>query len=156
MGATRTKLTAAGFNPEQPFQSRPNLSVAEKGKKYSVKFEPPADCGVYAIDGDVIKQGCRCDKLVVTEPRLGKDGGIEIFVELKGKNVSHAIEQLETTLQHPLFRNKPAGVCRAARIVAQHYPHNTGNSVLERAKRRFLKSYQCDLRTCHSGVAETL
>lgn len=103
MGATRTKLTAAGFNPEQPFQSRPNLSVAEKGKKYSVKFEPPADCGVYAIDGDVIKQGCRCDKLVVTEPRLGKDGGIEIFVELKGKNVSHAIEQLETTLQHPLF-----------------------------------------------------
>lgn len=122
--------------------------------KYSLALDPPADCGVYAVDGGLVREGCRCDKLVLVAPGAEADEAGEIFVELKGKNVAHAIEQLETTLAHPLFRPVLPQTRRWARIVARSYPRSTGHSVLERAKVRFKKLYRCDLRTCHSGQPE--
>ncbi len=129
------------------------LSTEENKKKYCLALNPPAECGVYAVDGYIINEGCRCDKLVLIAPRKDSEAEGEIFVELKGKDVAHAIAQLEATLSYPLFSRLPRSR-RCARIVAQSYPRNTGNSLMERAKLRFLQRYGCDLRTRHSGERE--
>lgn len=155
MATRRDELATHGFHPEQPFAVRRLVSTLERGKKYSLALDPPADCGVYAVDGGLVRKGCRCDKLVLVAPGEEADEAGEIFVELKGKNVAHAIEQLETTLTHPLFSSVLPQTRRWARIVARSYPRNTGDSVLERAKVRFRRQYRCDLRMRHSGECET-
>jgi ribosomal protein L22 len=63
---------------------------------------------------------------------------IEVFVELKGKGVSHAVDQLKATIDKPVFTHKTIDK-RWARIVAQSFPCNTGNSVIERARDYFQK-----------------
>ena len=155
MATRKDLLTKLGHKPEQPFAPRRRLSTEENGRKYSLTMEPAAECAVYAVDGGIIRQGCRCDKLVLVEPRQAGEAEGEIFVELKGRNVSHAIAQLEATLGHAVFSTVLPQTRRKARIVARSYPRNTGDSVLERAKIRFRKQYRCDLRTRHSGECET-
>lgn len=46
------------------------------------------------VDGCAIKQGVRCDNLLLSE-----DKQEERYVELKGTDIVHAIEQLEATIQ---------------------------------------------------------
>ena len=46
------------------------------------------------VDGCTIKEGVRCDKL-----RLSADEREERYVELKGTDVMHAIDQLEETIK---------------------------------------------------------
>lgn len=68
----------------------------------------------------------------------------ELFVELKGANIQHAIEQVEATLNNPLFQDS-AVKKREARIIGRKIPSNTGNSVTEKAKKKFILKYKCRL-----------
>lgn len=45
------------------------------------------------IDGCTIKKGIRCDKMLLSE-----DEHYEYYVELKGTDVMHAIDQIEATI----------------------------------------------------------
>lgn len=45
------------------------------------------------VDGCAIKEGAKCDNLLVSE-----DEKEEYYVELKGKDIKHAIEQIERTI----------------------------------------------------------
>ena len=63
---------------------------------------------------------------------------IEIFVELKGKDVVHAVEQLKATIENPIFQHRTVDQ-RWARIVAHSFPRNTGDSRIERARDDFKK-----------------
>ena len=135
-----------GFMPEQPLKLRKLISVKENGRRYILKFDKERYCVSFLVDGGIITTGVRCDKLIVV--RLGDTSDsreAEIFVELKGKDIKHAIEQLEATLDNKIFGNKNVSKVKA-RIVGQSIPKNTGNSELERAKVRFMKKYNCDLR----------
>lgn len=142
------KLAATGISPQQPLSFRKVLSVKENGKEYRLTMNPEMKSASYQVDGSILKVGNRCDKLVVVEKVM--DGWTEIFVELKGKDISHAIEQLESTMCNPLFKHVSVVDIRA-RIVGQSIPRNTGSSILERAKVNFIKRYRCDLRAA-SGV----
>lgn len=144
--------TLSPFAPEQDYKERKHLTVSERGQVYKLELSPARESAVYAVDGDIIREGQKCDKLVIFNV---DDAWHEIFVELKGCDVAHAIEQLESTLKHPLFKSV-ASPERRARIVANRIPRNTGNSVLERAKVSFKKKYHCDLRACNSGAKETI
>lgn len=68
----------------------------------------------------------------------------ELFVELKGANIQHAIKQVEATLKNPLFKDS-AVKKREARIVGRKIPSNTGNSITEIAKKNFISRYNCRL-----------
>ena len=46
------------------------------------------------VDGCVLKEGLRCDYLMITE------NNTEYFIELKGGDVQHALSQLKTTINH--------------------------------------------------------
>ena len=45
------------------------------------------------VDGCAIKDGIRCDYLVKVQDKL------EIFIELKGQDIEHAINQIERSIQ---------------------------------------------------------
>ena len=147
------KLARLGFDPEQTLQERKVIVVKEKGKEYRLTLEPQKLCAAYQVDGYIIKEGNKCDKLVVVV--VGKDRWVETFVELKGRDTEHAIKQLETTIQNQVFAH-PTIVEKRARIVGQTIPRSNGSSVVNRAKIRFKKYYQCDLRASSQVCKEVI
>lgn len=69
---------------------------------------------------------------------------LELFVEFKGRDIEHAIEQVEATIRNPLF-NDVNVQNRQARIIGRSIPRSTGRSVTEIAKKRFISKYNCRL-----------
>jgi hypothetical protein len=137
------RLQSLRYQPEQALTARKEISVSEKGKRYRLSFDRPLQSVVYQIDGSIITEGSKCDKMILVDKTNGE--WTQIFVELKGKDVKHAITQLESTLQNEFLRHA-ANKEKRARIVATAYPANGANLTMERAKIRFRKDYQCELR----------
>ena len=132
------------YEAESSLGERKIVSTSEKGKTYKVQFTEIKPSAVYSIDGNIIKVGNKCDKLVLIQSDVPNNKWIEVFVELKGKNVDHAIEQLKATVDKSIFQHRTIEQ-RWARIVAQSFPRNTGNSSYERA-RIYFKKKSIDLK----------
>ena len=178
--STFNRLTVDGFVPEQNLQFRSKVAVCEKGKRYALATAEGQDSVVYAVDGYIVKDGLRCDKLVLVrrtqvlyyyiyyfvrcdklvlvrrtqEGRIPENWSV-IFVELKGTDIEHAIAQLRATLSKPLFRH-PANDDIRARIVAQSFPAHKSDLKMEKAKKEFRQNYDCDLRGMKTGQEEKL
>lgn len=156
--STHERLTTAGYTPEQVLQIRQKISVSEKGKRYLLKTNGVEKSVVYAVDGVIVKEGPKCDKLVLVK-RSAKDAKpeqwTECFVELKGKDTKHAIEQLRQTLKKEVFKHTSNDDIRA-RIVAQSFPSHKSNSTMEKAKQEFRRDYNCDLRGMKTGQEDKL
>lgn len=156
--STHDRLRAEGFEPEQDLQVRAKISVSESGKRYLLSTYGKEESVVYAVDGKIVKEGLRCDKLVLVK-RSGKnvrpEQWTETFVELKGVDTNHAIDQLRQTLRKAIFKH-PSNDDIRARIVAQSFPSNKSNPAMEKAKQEFRKDYKCDLRGMKTGQQETL
>jgi len=90
------------------------------------------------------------EKLTEVLVREAGENWMQIFVELKGVDVHHAIVQLESVLKNAKLKHSTNKEKRA-RIVAASFPSNRGNIVLEKAKIRFRQVYQCDLRGLKSN-----
>lgn len=144
MATLKDRLNAFEGQPEQSWNTRKSVAVGERGQKYLVNFSKECLAAVYAIDGGIIKNSnvVKCDKLVLVD--IENQKFLELFVELKGGNIQHAIEQVEATLKNPLFIDATVKA-RQARIIGRKIPSNTGNSVTERAKKNFLIKYKCRL-----------
>ncbi|MCM1490815.1 MAG: hypothetical protein NC095_08320 [Muribaculum sp.] len=144
------QLTQAGFYPSQKWMIRKGLSVSENGKTYMLPIVPAKNSAVYQIDGDVIADGRKCDKLVVI---IDNQDHASIFVELKGKDITHAIDQLESTLTHKYFKQNQCNWrnIRARVVTGGSGPTSSASKVVTDAKIRFLKKYHCDLRILKSN-----
>ena len=142
------KLQREGYSTEQPLTARKVVSTAEKGKRYVLQVNDSKESVVYQVDGQIITAGSKCDKMVLVKE--DSSNWIQIFVELKGVDVHHAIEQLETTLQNEMLKH-PTNKEKRARIVAASFPANRGDVTMEKAKVRFIKAYKCDLRGLKSN-----
>lgn len=142
-------LSAAGYNPIQQWMVRKQMSVSENGKTYSLPLNPPKNSAVYQIDGEIISVGRKCDKLVVI---VDNQLNASIFVELKGKDIFHAIDQLESTLNHEYFKTNQTNkdVIRARIVTCGSGPTSSASKFVTDAKIRFLKRYNCDLRILKS------
>lgn len=139
------------YEPDTALGEREIVSTSEKGKSYRIKFKTIKPSAVYPIDGVIITEGEKCDKLVLFKSDIDNNIWTEVFVELKGKEVGHAIDQIKATIDKPIFQHKSIGH-RWARIVAQSVPSNTGKSVVERARNYFSKKHITF--KCKSGVLE--
>lgn len=156
--STHERLGAEGFSPEQPLAARCKISTTEKGKRYVLVTTGAEESVVYAVDGNIVTDGPRCDKLVLIKRSAGEtepQQWTEVFVELKGVDAGHAINQLRETLKKSIFNHPSNGVVRA-RIVAQSFPSNKSNPTMEKAKQEFRKLYNCDLRGMKSGQEDKL
>lgn len=146
------RLQREGFGTEQSLGVRKKVTTAEKGKRYVLQVSDSKESVVYQIDGQIITTGSKCDKMVLV--KKDSSNWAQIFVELKGVDVHHAIEQLESTLQNEKLKHSTNKEKRA-RVVAASFPSNRGDTTMEKDKIRFLKAYKCDLRGLKSNQPDT-
>ena len=154
MANTYDVLCSKSFHPEKERDMRSELSVKEKGVSYVLRLKSKLYTSVFQIDGKIICDGNKCDKLVVVE-FPDNEGWANVFVELKGSNVSHAIVQLESTLRHPLFHDEHPQKSYA-RIVSTSMPMRRNDPEWEKAQIRFLKNYKCELKRVKSQQPDSL
>lgn len=143
---TLNKLSEAGFEPDL-HQMCSQMVVGEKRSKYVLTLEPKMEGWKYRVDGYIIVAGDKCDALF-----LSKDGDdyAEVFVELKGSDVDHAITQLEETIKHEMFRDSNA-LIRWARISTHSYPKSTIlDQKVNQKTAAFQENYRCELRITRS------
>ena len=155
MATLKERLDDYEGQPEQGWYKRKSISVRERGQTYSANFSKDILSAVYAVDGGIIKDNnvMKCDKLVLLD--IGEQKLLELFVELKGGNIQHAIDQVKATLKNPLFEDASV-IERQARIIGRKIPSNTGNSITEKAKKNFLVRYNCRLEFKTGPAVETL
>ena len=142
------RLIARGIKSERKPSPMKKISVSEKGVKYNVEVEGSLTVAVFPIDGVAIKEGQRCDKFITI---LNEKSGMAIFLELKGGDISHAIDQLESTITGALFLPYPKEKDKTrARIISNRGVSSASRIELERAKIRFFKNYNVELKQISS------
>lgn len=134
------------YGAEQSLKVRKKVSTAEKGVRYIADVIPEREIVILQVDGNIIKNGQKCDKLILAKvPNVNKKW-IGYFVELKGSAITKAIAQLENTITHSKF-NDSTLTKRYVRIVSSvGIPANNGNTELEKARNRFRSQYNCELK----------
>lgn len=113
-------------------QIRAKISVSENGKRYLLATNGKEESVVYAVDGNIVKEGLKCDKQVLikhSSKDVKPEQWTEAFVELKGVDTNHAIDQLRQTLKKAIFKHSSNTDIRA-RIVAQSFPSNKSNPTM--------------------------
>jgi hypothetical protein len=79
------------------------ICVSEKKASYCVEnAHPPIKIEVYNVDGGLIKEGRKCDKLIIVAKYTAN-----VLVELKGSDAEAAIEQLYAS--YLFFKNTLSG-----------------------------------------------
>lgn len=115
-----------------PLQENKSKCVIENPNKFTVY--------IVQVDGCAIKEGLRCDYLVFPNPKDIKKT-LEIYIELKGSQISHAIEQLEATMRQ--LSDNTAKAEKVCIIVSTRCPI-TGTDI-QNFKTKFKKTYNAKL-----------
>lgn len=131
--STHEALMQVGFVPQQELSVRKIMTTKENGIQYALQISEDKESVLYQVDGDIITTGDKCDKLVLVKLSSEPEKWAEIFVELKGKDVGHALTQLIETIKQPIFKHQTNEVKRA-RVVATSFPANKSNPDIERKK----------------------
>ncbi|MFV0582806.1 MAG: hypothetical protein ACK5N4_12260 [Parabacteroides gordonii] len=123
------------FKPNCTTKVTDRILVLEENKCKCV-FSNPENNNLTKIivDGCQITEGVKCDFLVLDH------NNNEYFIELKGKDIPHALEQLEATIKQLSGTNN---IQKTAIIVTSRYPSN--DTTMQRAKVMFRKKYKVDL-----------
>lgn len=134
---------------DHSLKRRSVFCAKEKGVCYTLEHLGEFENVDYQVDGVLISGDIegqpKCDRLLLV--KISEEQWIHVFIELKGKNVSHGLAQLEATLAHPLFRAcRGQGEKRFARIVAKSLPSSKNDPEMAKAKLKFLKQYHCSLQ----------
>ncbi|HEY3369960.1 MAG TPA: hypothetical protein VGK10_03875 [Prolixibacteraceae bacterium] len=87
------------------------------------------------VDGCALKNGMKCDFLLI------EDGGAEHFVELKGCDIDHAIDQLVTTIK--ILSKCSRTYIKFAYIVSSRCPLST--TKIQGLQLRFKKDFNSKL-----------
>lgn len=152
-------VLSKSFAPKLALMDRENLSIKEAKTTYSLSFGIRRASVAYKVDGDIITAGNKCDYLILAKQDVSK--GTEelwksIFVELKGTDVMHAINQLDATLDNALFHHPTVNEVHA-RIVAKSFPSNKANTEFEKAKRKFkAKHKNCTFKQVASNQPDLI
>ena len=156
MGTSTYKgLVASGFKPQQPLQVRKTIVTQELGKKYTLDITTESPSVVFQVDGEIIKTGRKCDKLILVNTKSSpSEEWAQIFVELKGHDAIHGIAQLIATAKNNIFA-APSNKMRKARLVATSCPSNWANPNVEKLKREFSKM-KIDYKTLKPGQKDRL
>lgn len=106
-----------GNNHKEWSDSRKIVSIQENGRNYRGNNRTEKKLCCYKVDGGVIQEGQRCDYALVN------NGESKVyFIELKGTDISHAADQIRSTIEKLIGNLK--GKVVLARIVCTHvgYP----------------------------------
>jgi hypothetical protein len=126
----------------EEINSDPNIIIndSDGGKsKLRLKNSKRIKVRIIEVDNCVIEDTTRCDYVVEIPIDNIK---VVLFIELKGKNVEHGIEQLEKTINHICFKDRYNSVLkkRAYLMITQV---KIPKSKVENFKEKFRNKYNC-------------
>ena len=116
------------------------ISVSENRRIFRVKNNSNFTINEVKVDGCYKINGAKCDYLFEIIKKT--DVSIVFYVELKGSDISHAIEQLEATIQYCISEHKNVNK-KECYIVASKFPSSGASSQVLRKK--FLKKNKIQL-----------
>jgi hypothetical protein len=112
------------------------IKVKESGRS-AVIVNPAKDAiDKIEVDGCVLKNELACDWVLSLQNKW------DIFIELKGRDVSHAVDQLRATIDHWRHNDLLEGQA-AALVVCSQYPRI--DTVIQKAKAEFARRYKLPL-----------
>lgn len=112
--------------------SDPKIKLEERGSKVIFLNEVRHPFRKIKVDGCVVQNQTAAD-WVVSKPPVG-----DLVLELKGRNVDHAIEQVTTTLRLWRSNNWCCGGQTAALIVSRQVPKGT---LAQKAMKEFRREF---------------
>ncbi len=131
----------AGFGECETVVTDPRIVLREKRSRICFLNPRRARVRKIVIDGCVIQDGLRCDHLLIDAVP------VEHFVELKGSNVRHALDQLEATIKQ-VSADAEAAVKRAY-VLSARCP--LASPDVQAHQRRFKSVYNAALIIRRSG-----
>jgi hypothetical protein len=117
------------------YKSDIKIVIQENQSKIIIENYQRLKILVRKVDGCAIKQGKRCDYMVIPNDQL------ELYIELKGNKIYDAIEQLEITIKtlSENYRQKR----KECFIISSRTP--SMDTIIQNAKQRFKKRYNSNL-----------
>jgi hypothetical protein len=126
----------------EEINSDPDIIIndSDGGKsKLRLKNSKRIKVRIIKVDNCVIEDTTRCDYVVEIPIDNIK---VVLFVELKGKNVEHGIEQLEKTINHMCFKNRyGSDLQKRAYVVGTKV--NIPKTGWDNSRNKFRKKYNC-------------
>lgn len=115
------------------FDDRKNISISENRKKYLLHNDLSNYIAVFHVDGAMVQDNDKinCDNLLIDAT-----GMKAIFVELKGTDLAHALQQINQTID--MMRDDISDCTKYARIVTS----NRTNVPNIRANPEYIKLYK--------------
>jgi hypothetical protein len=117
-----------------------NISISDpcsrnNRSKFCLKNPKRASIKVVQVDGCAIQEGIRCDNLLILP------NGQEIYVELKGSDVEHAVEQIEKSIE--LLACNCHVLIKLCFIASTRCPITTAE--IQNLKKKFRQKYNAQL-----------
>lgn len=104
-----------------------NISVKENKRSFVLKNIAALSVNKVEVDGCYITTGKKCDYLFEIMQKCNGEKPLKVFyVELKGKDIEKAVEQLENSMKY--CNNLHKNIPRECHIVASRYPRSTPSS----------------------------
>lgn len=115
------------------FDDKKNISISENRKKYLLHNDLSNYIAVFHVDGAMVQDNdkIKCDNLLIDAT-----GMKAIFVELKGTDLAHALQQINQTID--MMRDDISDCTKYARIVTS----NRTNVPNIRANPEYIKLYK--------------
>ena len=114
------------------------VTVSEKGRKFTIQNSSSLEINKVKVDGCYITSGNKCDYLF----EIINKNIIQVFyVELKGKDIEHAIKQLTATVAHCKLIHKE--IKKECYIVASRVPKSSTST--QNLKKEFKKKHKIQL-----------
>lgn len=114
------------------------IVVREKGRKFTIQNNSSLEINKVKVDGCYITSGNKCDYLFEI---INKNITEVFYVELKGKNIEHAIKQLTATVAHCKLIHKD--IKRECYIVASRVPKSSTST--QNLKKEFKRKHKIQL-----------
>lgn len=138
------------FQNCETVRSDPNIVVSDPGSRNNRSrfrlHNPKRSCvKIVQVDDCVVKEGIRCDYLLILSNEQ------EIYVELKGSDVKHAVEQLSRSID--LLACNCNALIKLCFISSTRCPINS--TEIQNLKRKFRQKYKAKLTIKNGEIAHT-
>ncbi len=121
---------------------RKNAVCEEKKKRYNIVNDKNCRIALFHVDGGMIYGEAnehKCDFMYII---YDSDNPTAVFVELKGSDISHAVQQLKETISR-YGTGLKRRIC--ARIVCSSVPRLHNDPIVKNLKKELMKHYNGNL-----------
>lgn len=132
--------------------NRKNVTCEERKKRYNLENDKAFEIAVYHVDGGIVvnePNTAKCDYLYVVKDNIQPTA---IMVELKGRDICHALEQLSNSIK--LFSEDFQQHRIYARIICKSVPRLHNDPFVKKCRDELRKKFYGNLRIEENSFSE--